>query len=96
MLMGIPQYIYFTILNNLGISCNYFIPNRLLDGYGPNKLLLEKLIENNKYDLIIFVDYVSNSSEEIKYLENNGLKTIIIDHHQIHENKTFKKTVLSH
>jgi len=87
-------YLLYDFLTNLDINCNYFIPNRLLDGYGPNKLLLEKLINNNNYDLIIFVDCGSNSLEEIKYLENNGLNIIIIDHHQIHEEKKFKKTVL--
>ncbi len=87
-------YLLYDYLTNLNISCNYFIPNRLLDGYGPNKLLLEKLINNNNYDLIIFVDCGSNSLEEINYLENNGLKIIIIDHHQIQEQKRFKKTVL--
>ena len=87
-------YLLYDFLSNLDINCNYFIPNRLLDGYGPNKLLLEKLIKNNNYDLIIFVDCGSNSLEEIKYLENNGLKTIIIDHHQIHEQKKFEKTIL--
>ena len=84
-------YLLYDFLTKLDITCNYFIPNRLLDGYGPNKLLLDKLINNNNYNLIIFVDCGSNSIEEIKYLENNGLKTIIIDHHQIHEKKTFKK-----
>ena len=87
-------YLLYDFLSNLDINCNYFIPNRLLDGYGPNKLLLEKLIKNKNYDLIIFVDCGSNSLEEIKYLENNGLKTIIIDHHQIHEQKKFEKTIL--
>ena len=87
-------YLLYDFLTKLGISCNYFIPNRLSDGYGPNKLLLSKLINNNNYKLIIFVDCGSNSIEEIKYLEDNGLKTIIIDHHQIHEKKTFKNTVL--
>ena len=87
-------YLLYDYLTNLNISCNFFIPNRLLDGYGPNKLLLEKLINNNNYDLIIFVDCGSNSLEEINYLENNGLKIIIIDHHQIHKQKRFKQTVL--
>ncbi len=87
-------YLLYDFLTNLDISCNYFIPNRFLDGYGPNKLLLKKLINNKNYDLIIFVDCGSNSIEEIKYLENSGLNTIIIDHHQIHEQKLFKNTVL--
>ena len=79
---------------NQNIKCNYYIPDRLLDGYGPNKLLLKKLIYKDNYGLIIFVDCGSNSIDEIDYLESEGLNTIVIDHHQIQEHKKFKKTAI--
>ncbi len=64
------------------------------DGYGPNINLLRKLIYKNNYSLIIFVDCGSNSTKEIEYLVNCGVTIIVIDHHQIHENKKFKKTII--
>ena len=53
-------YDYFTMLN---IGCDYYIPDRFLDGYGPNKILLKKLLKKNNYGLVIFVDCGTNSIE---------------------------------
>lgn len=63
-------------------TCDFYIPNRINDGYGPNINLLKRIIKNN-YKLIIFVDCGSNSIEEIDFLNQKKIKTIIIDHHQI-------------
>ena len=62
--------------------CNFYIPNRIKDGYGPNIQLLKKLLKQN-YKLVIFVDCASNSIEEIDFLNKNKIKSIIIDHHKI-------------
>ena len=56
--------------------------------------MLKILIKRSNYGLIIFVDCGSNSNDEIDYLESIGLSVIIIDHHQIHEIKKFKKSVI--
>ena len=87
-------YLLYDYFKKNNIDCNYYIPNRMQDGYGPNKLLLKKLINNSSYGLVIFVDCGSNSFDEISYLENNDISVIILDHHQIHENKIFKKTII--
>ena len=87
-------YLLHDYFKNQNIQCDYYIPDRLIDGYGPNKSLLKKLIFSDNYGLIIFVDCGSNSIDEIDYLESKGLNSIIIDHHQIHENKKFKKTAI--
>ena len=87
-------YLLYDYFKNQNIDCNYYIPDRLIDGYGPNKLLLKKLIKNNNYGLIIFVDCGTNSINEIKYLEYKGLSVIVIDHHQIHDHKKFKKSII--
>ncbi len=87
-------YLLYDYLKNNSVNCNFYIPDRTRDGYGPNKLLLKKLINNSNYGLVIFVDCGSNAYDEINYLENNNINVIIIDHHQIHENKIFKKTII--
>ena len=88
-------YLLHDFFNKIDVNSEYFIPDRLLDGYGPNISLLKKLINKNNYELIIFVDCGSNSINEINYLENCGLKSIIIDHHQIYEyKKNSKNTVI--
>ena len=85
-------YLLYDYLSNLKIDCDYFIPDRFNDGYGPNKKLLNKILKKNRYSLVIFVDCGSNSFEEIEYLESKKIKTIIIDHHQIFKYKNYKNT----
>ena len=64
----------------------YYIPDREKDGYGATKKLFQKLILK-KPRLIIMVDCGSTSNEAIDYLNENEIKSLIIDHHEI--NKPF-------
>ena len=62
----------------------YYIPNRETDGYGATKKLFQKLILK-KPKLVIMVDCGSTSNEAIDYLNQNNIKSIIIDHHEINK-----------
>ena len=64
----------------------YYIPDREKDGYGATKKLFQKLILE-KPKLIIMVDCGSTSNEAIDFLNENKIKSLIIDHHEI--NKPF-------
>ena len=66
----------------------YYIPDREKDGYGATKKLFEKLILK-KPQLVIMVDCGSTSNEAIAFLNDNKIKSLIIDHHEI--NKPFPK-----
>jgi len=66
----------------------YYIPDREKDGYGATKKLFQKLILK-KPELIIMVDCGSTSNEAIEFLNENKIKSLIIDHHEI--NKPFPK-----
>ena len=67
----------------------YYIPNREKDGYGATKKLFQKLIKN-KPKLVIMVDCGSSSNKAIEFLNENDIKSIIIDHHEIY--KPFPKS----
>ena len=60
----------------------YYIPDREKDGYGPSKKLFEKLI-TKKPKLVIMVDCGSTSYEAIDYLNENNIKSLVIDHHEM-------------
>ena len=60
----------------------HYIPDREQDGYGASKKLFEKLIQD-KPKLIIMVDCGSTSLEAINYLNENNIKSLVIDHHEI-------------
>ena len=64
----------------------YYIPDRIIDGYGASKKLFQKLILK-KPKLVIMVDCGSTSVEAINFLNENNISSLIIDHHEI--NKPF-------
>jgi len=64
----------------------YYIPDREKDGYGATKKLFKRLILE-KPKLVIMVDCGSTSNEAIDFLNDNEIKSLIIDHHEI--NKPF-------
>ena len=67
----------------------FYIPDRVKDGYGASKKLFQKLILK-KPKLVIMVDCGSTSNEAIDYLNENNIRSIIIDHHEI--NKPYPKS----
>ena len=69
----------------------YYIPDRERDGYGATKKLFKTLILE-KPKLIIMVDCGSNANEAIEFLNENEIKSLVIDHHEI--NKPFPRADL--
>lgn len=59
---------------------DYFIPNRLKHGYGLTEASTDILLERNA-DLVITVDNGITAAEEIRRLNDAGIKTIVTDHH---------------
>ena len=72
--------IYLTLKNRTS-NLNFYIPSRKNDGYGLTLENAKKIVEA-KYNLIILVDNGISLIDQINYLKSNGLKTIIIDHHE--------------
>ena len=68
--------------NHINQQHFFYIPDRVKDGYGASKKLFQKLILK-KPKLIIMVDCGSTSYESIEYLNQQSIKSIIIDHHEI-------------
>jgi len=65
-----------------------YIPDREIDGYGASKKLFQKLIIKRP-KLIIMVDCGSTSNQAVDFLNENKIKSLIIDHHEI--NKPYPK-----
>lgn len=68
-------------LQELGADVNYYIPDRVSEGYGLNKEAVLKLKELH-CDLLITCDNGITAMEEIALANESGIKTIIIDHHE--------------
>ena len=78
--------LFVKFLENINHPFFYYIPDRQIDGYGATKRLFQKLILD-KPKLVIMVDCGSTSNEAIDFLNENEIKSLIIDHHEI--NKPF-------
>ncbi len=71
-------------LSILGADVHYFIPDRFKDGYGPNIERYKEIVADGT-KLIITVDNGVTGIDEVKYAEENGVDTIITDHHTFQE-----------
>ena len=71
-------------LEKLGIQANYYIPDRISEGYGPNCHAIEE-IAKNKVKLLISVDCGTTAFEPFEKASSLGMDVIIIDHHQSSE-----------
>lgn len=69
-------------LSHCSVNANMYIPDRIVDGYGPNPSLIEKFT-NEGAQLIITVDCGSTSYDALQYATNQGIDVIVIDHHQV-------------
>ena len=70
--------------NHINQKHFFYIPDRANDGYGPSKKLFKKLLLKQP-KLIIMIDCGSTANEAIDYLNQNNVKSIIIDHHEINK-----------
>ena len=78
------------LLKKLNHKFTYYIPDRIKDGYGASLKLIKELSKKNEIKLVIMLDCGSNSHEAVNYLNQNNIKSIIIDHHEIY--KPYPKT----
>ncbi len=64
-----------------GLDARIYIPDRIFEGYGPNKDAIETLIDEGAR-LIITVDCGSTSHEALGVAKERGIDVVVIDHHQ--------------
>ena len=69
-------------LEGLGADVDTDIPDRIKDGYGLNKMLIDRALDDG-IDTIITCDNGIAAAEEIAYGRKNGLTVIVTDHHQV-------------
>ncbi|MBL6664767.1 MAG: single-stranded-DNA-specific exonuclease RecJ [Rickettsiales bacterium] len=64
----------------IGVEADIYIPDRILEGYGPNKEAMLKLKEQGT-DLVITLDCGTVAFEPLEVARGVGLDVIVIDHH---------------
>lgn len=70
----------------LGIEVRTYIPNRLTEGYGLNKVAIKNIREHLNVDLMITCDCGISNYAEVEFANSIGLDVIVTDHHSLPEN----------
>ena len=68
-------------LRELGADCDWFIPNRVEDGYGLSTENVRRLAQRGT-GLLLTVDCGITSVEEVKLAHELGMEVLVTDHHQ--------------
>lgn len=69
-------------LSRLGADVDTDIPDRIKDGYGLNRQLIDRAVEDG-IDTVITCDNGIAAAEEIAYGRSQGLTVIVTDHHEV-------------
>lgn len=69
-------------LSGLGAEADTDIPDRIRDGYGLNRMLIDRAIDDG-IDTIVTCDNGIAATEEIAYGKEKGLTVIVTDHHEV-------------
>lgn len=64
----------------------YYIPHREKEGYGINNGALDKIRNEEGFDLVISVDCGISNYKQVEHAKTIGLECIITDHHEYPEN----------
>ncbi len=82
-------------ISQLGGIVDTDIPDRMKDGYGLNKTLIDRALDEG-IDTIITCDNGIAAAKEIAYGKRNGMTIIVTDHHEIpfEETKEGKRYIL--
>lgn len=78
----------------LGALVNFYLPNRVKDGYGISSKIVRKAAENN-YKVIITVDNGITAFEPAKVAAELGIDLIITDHHRPHDHVPAAYTIVN-
>ena len=69
-------------LIRLGAEVDTDIPDRIRDGYGLNRLLIDRAVSDG-VDTVITCDNGIAAKEEIEYGKKLGLTVVVTDHHEV-------------
>ncbi len=75
-------YVLKTALDRCGANVSIQIPDRIHDGYGLNRKLIQKAYEDG-VDTILTCDNGIAAMDEIAYAKELGLTVLVTDHHEI-------------
>lgn len=73
--------ILYIFLTSLNICVDFYIPERLEEGYGITNQAIDQICKKG-VDLIVSVDCGISSSEQVRYTRELGVDFVVTDHHE--------------
>jgi len=70
------------LLSRFCIIPRFVVPRRLEEGYGLSRAVIDRGIKKKRPDLVISVDCGTNSIDEVRYLRDQGIDVVVLDHHR--------------
>jgi single-stranded-DNA-specific exonuclease len=71
------------VLGGLGWDVESYLPHRLEEGYGLGQAAAENCLKKRHPALLLAVDCGSTAVDTIRWLGQQGVEVIVLDHHQI-------------
>jgi single-stranded-DNA-specific exonuclease len=71
------------VLGRLGWRVAYYLPHRLEEGYGLSQDGIENCLRQKPAKLLLAVDCGSTAVASIAWLKQQGVDTVVLDHHQV-------------
>jgi len=71
----------YMIFNKLGAQVDFYLPNRLIEGYGLSAESIDEA-KSKGVSLIVTVDTGITAVEEVEYARKQGIDVIVTDHHE--------------
>ena len=71
------------VLRPLGWKVDFYLPNRMDEGYGLSADGVENCLKKHPTTLLLAVDCGSTAVETINRLRSRGVDVIVLDHHQV-------------
>ena len=81
---GVTSTVLLTeVLTALGWKVNHYLPHRMDEGYGLSQGGVENCVKKFPTTLLLAVDCGSTAVESIRWLKQQGVDVIVLDHHQV-------------
>jgi single-stranded-DNA-specific exonuclease len=71
------------VLIALGWTVDHYLPHRMDEGYGLSQTAVENCLARHPSALLLAVDCGSTAVEAIRWLREQGVEVIVLDHHQV-------------
>jgi single-stranded-DNA-specific exonuclease len=81
-------------LRALGGAVGYYLPHRLLQGYGLHEEAVDEIVAQG-FKLLVTADLGISNAKEVAHAKERGLSVIVIDHHQVPERLPIADAVIN-